>query len=52
MGYTYGYLPAGLQILGRAYAYGVLFKLAYAYEQWTYHRHPPSGFPELALTEN
>lgn len=52
MGYSYGDLPAGLQILGRAYAEGVLFKLAYAYEQGTHHRHPPSGFPELALTDN
>ena len=47
MGYTYDDYPAGLQILGRAYSEGMLFQLAYAYEQGTHHRHPPSGFPEL-----
>ena len=47
MGYTYGHLPAGLQILGRPYSEGLLFGLAYAYEQATRHRMPPEGFPEL-----
>ena len=47
MGYTYGHLPAGLQMLGRPYSEGLLFGLAYAYEQATYHRVPPRGFPEL-----
>ena len=47
MGFTYDDLPAGLQILGRPYAEGVLFRLAYAYEQGTGHRHPPSVFPAL-----
>ncbi len=47
MGYTYADYPAGLQILGRAYSEGLLFRLAYAYEQGTHHRHPPVGFPEL-----
>jgi len=47
MGYTYGHLPAGLQILGRPYSEGLLFGLAYAYEQATQHRVPPRGFPEL-----
>jgi len=47
MGYTYGHLPAGLQILGRPYSEGMLFGLAYAYEQATHHRFPPRGFPEL-----
>ena len=47
MGYTYGHLPAGLQILGRPYSEGLLFGLAYAYEQATMHRVPPRGFPEL-----
>lgn len=50
MGFSYGTLPAGLQILGRPYAEGLLFKYAYAYEQGTHHRRPPEGFPEL-LTE-
>jgi Asp-tRNA(Asn)/Glu-tRNA(Gln) amidotransferase A subunit family amidase len=47
MGYTYDDYPAGLQILGRSYSEGLLFRLAYAYEQGTRHRHPPSGFPAL-----
>jgi Asp-tRNA(Asn)/Glu-tRNA(Gln) amidotransferase A subunit family amidase len=47
MGYSYGALPAGLQILARPYAEGLLFKLAYAYEQGTHHRRPPEGFPSL-----
>jgi len=47
MGYSYGHLPAGLQILGRPYSEGLLFKLAYAYEQGTHHRRPPGGFPKL-----
>jgi Asp-tRNA(Asn)/Glu-tRNA(Gln) amidotransferase A subunit family amidase len=47
MGFSYGNLPAGLQILGRPYAEGLLFKLAYAYEQGTHHRRPPEGFPAL-----
>jgi Asp-tRNA(Asn)/Glu-tRNA(Gln) amidotransferase A subunit family amidase len=44
MGYTYGHLPAGLQILGRPYSEGLLFGLAFAYEQATHHRVPPVGF--------
>jgi amidase len=47
MGFSYGHLPAGLQILGRPYAEGLLFKYAYAYEQGTHHRRPPEGFPAL-----
>jgi len=47
MGYTYGILPAGLQILGRPYDEGLLIGLAYAYEQATQHRIPPPDFPEL-----
>jgi amidase len=45
MGFTYGDLPAGLQIAGRPYSEGLLFGLAYAYEQGTRHRRPPTGFP-------
>ncbi len=48
MGFSYETLPAGLQILGRPYAEGLLFRLAYAYEQATGHRRPPAGFPPLA----
>jgi Asp-tRNA(Asn)/Glu-tRNA(Gln) amidotransferase A subunit family amidase len=47
MGYTYGNLPAGLQILARPYDEGVIFKLAFAYEQGTNHRRPPDGYPSL-----
>jgi Asp-tRNA(Asn)/Glu-tRNA(Gln) amidotransferase A subunit family amidase len=47
MGYSHGDLPAGLQILGRPLSEGVLFAIAYAYEQATAHRRPPAGFPEL-----
>ncbi len=48
MGFTSGTLPAGLQILGRPYDEGLLFRLAYAYEQTTRHRRPPDGFPEIS----
>jgi len=44
MGYWQDRLPAGLQILGRPYAEGILIELAYAYEQKTNHRRPPDGF--------
>jgi len=47
MGFSYGKWPAGLQILGRPYAEGTLFRLAYAYEQGTQKRRPPAGFPSL-----
>ena len=47
MGFTYGRLPAGLQILARPYDELLLFRLAYAYEQGTHHRVPPEGFPAL-----
>ena len=47
MGYSYGGLPAGLQVLGRPYAEGRLIELAYAYEQATHHRLAPEQFGEL-----
>ncbi len=47
MGFTEGTHPAGLQILARPYAEGLLLRYAYAYEQGTHHRRPPPGFPEL-----
>jgi Asp-tRNA(Asn)/Glu-tRNA(Gln) amidotransferase A subunit family amidase len=52
MGFSYRNLPAGLQILGRPYSEGVLFRLAYAYEQGTQHRRPPEGFPSLVQEES
>ena len=48
MGFVDGALPAGLQLLGRRYADGLLIQYAYAYEQATQHRHPPEAFPSLA----
>lgn len=47
MGFTYDSLPAGLTFLGRLFNEPLLIKYAYAYEQATKHRHPPSGFPPL-----
>lgn len=47
MGFTYDRYPAGLQIAGRPFAEGLLFRLAYAYEQGTRHRRPPPDFPPL-----
>ncbi|MGE0625509.1 MAG: amidase [Pseudomonadales bacterium] len=47
MGFTRDGLPAGLQILGRPYSEGLIIGIAFAYEQATGHRRPPSGFPEL-----
>ena len=47
MGYSHGTLPVGLQILGRPYTEGMLFGIAFAYEQSTQHRVPPPGFGEL-----
>ena len=49
MGFSYGNLPAGLQILGRPYAEGPLFQFAFAYEQGTHHRRPPEGYPPLTV---
>jgi Asp-tRNA(Asn)/Glu-tRNA(Gln) amidotransferase A subunit family amidase len=48
MGFTRGgTLPAGLQLLGRAWSESTLLRLAYAYEQATHHRHPPASTPPL-----
>jgi amidase len=44
MGFWQDRLPAGLQIVGRPYAEGILIELAYAFEQKTKHRRPPNGF--------
>lgn len=48
MGYTYEDLPSGLQIVGRPWTEPALIGIAYAYEQATHHRHPPSTVPPLA----
>jgi amidase len=47
MGFVQGTLPAGLQLLGRAWSEPTLIKLAYAYEQATTHRRPPTSVPPL-----
>jgi Asp-tRNA(Asn)/Glu-tRNA(Gln) amidotransferase A subunit family amidase len=48
MGYTRnGRLPAGLTLMGRPFAEATLFRLAYAYEQASRHRHPPPSTPPL-----
>lgn len=45
MGFTYGNLPAGLQIVGRLFGEPDIIRIAYAYEQSTGHRRPPCAFP-------
>ena len=47
MGFTYGNLPAGLQIVGKLWSEPTLIRITYAYEQATKHRRPPEKFPEL-----
>jgi Asp-tRNA(Asn)/Glu-tRNA(Gln) amidotransferase A subunit family amidase len=48
MSYTRGgTLPAGLQFFGRPWSEATLIRLAYAYEQATHHRRPPSSTPPL-----
>lgn len=47
MGYTYEDLPSGLQIVGRPWTETLLIEIAYAYEQRTHHRHPPSTTPAI-----
>ena len=43
-------LPVGLQILGDAWSEPTLIRLAYAYEQATGHRQPPSTTPRLTAS--
>jgi Asp-tRNA(Asn)/Glu-tRNA(Gln) amidotransferase A subunit family amidase len=48
MGFTRGgTLPSGMTIYGRAWSEATLLKFAYAYEQATRHRRPPSSTPPL-----
>jgi Asp-tRNA(Asn)/Glu-tRNA(Gln) amidotransferase A subunit family amidase len=47
MGFTHGTLPAGLTFLGPLFSEPTLIRYAYAYEQATHHRRPPTGFPAL-----
>ncbi len=47
MGYTTDGIPAGVAFLGLPFSDAELIKLAYAYEQATHHRKPPSSTPAL-----
>jgi len=47
-GYIRG-LPVGLSFVGRAWSEPTLIRLAYAYEQATRHRHPPTFAPTADL---
>ena len=46
-GFSADNLPAGITFMGRPYDEGTIIKLAYAYEQATYHRKPPASTPPL-----
>ena len=47
MGYTYEDLPSGLQIVGKPWTEPTLIEIAYAYEQASRHRRPPSTVPPI-----
>jgi Asp-tRNA(Asn)/Glu-tRNA(Gln) amidotransferase A subunit family amidase/lysophospholipase L1-like esterase len=50
MGYTRGgALPAGMTIFGRPWTESTLIRYAYAYEQATRRRRPPSSTPALSV---
>jgi Asp-tRNA(Asn)/Glu-tRNA(Gln) amidotransferase A subunit family amidase len=44
-GFTRDNLPVGITFQGRPYGEGTMIKLAYAYEQATHHRKPPTTPP-------
>ena len=46
-GFSDGSLPVGIELLGRPFTEGTLFRAAYAYEQATHHRRPPATTPPL-----
>jgi amidase len=47
-GYAFG-LPVGISFFGRAFSEPTLIRLAFAYEQATKHRRPPTFAPTAAL---
>ncbi len=46
-GFTRDNLPVGITFQGRPYSDAMMIQLAYAYEQATHHRKPPSSVPPL-----
>ena len=50
MGFAGG-LPVGISFFGRAWSEPTLIKLAYAYEQATKHRRPPTFAPTANLSQ-
>lgn len=51
MGFTTGYLPAGLQFVARMFDEPTLIEVSYAYEQGTKHRKEANGFPDLVKAQ-
>ena len=47
MGFVAGVLPVGLSFIGTAWSESTLIKYAYAYEQATHLRRPPTYLPTL-----
>jgi Asp-tRNA(Asn)/Glu-tRNA(Gln) amidotransferase A subunit family amidase len=47
-GFTPAGLPVGIELLGRPFTEGLLFTIAYGFEQRTHHRRPPETTPALA----
>jgi Asp-tRNA(Asn)/Glu-tRNA(Gln) amidotransferase A subunit family amidase len=46
-GFTASGLPTGITFVGKDFGEPDLIRFAYAYEQATRHRHPPTLFPSL-----
>ncbi len=46
-GFSSAGMPIGIEFLGRPFTEGLLFKIAYNYEQATHHRRPPTLTPAL-----